>query len=467
MRRLLITNATILSMDETIGDIPKGAILIENDRIVAVGTSFEADGAEVIDAEGGIVCPGLINAHQHTWQTALRGIAADWPSAAYFRIVHGQIGPRYTPEDVHIGTLVGAWAQLDAGVTTLFDWSHGNATPAHSDAAIDALTQSGIRAVFGHGTVKPLPKPGELHFSQVPHPRAEIHRLRTGRLASDDALVTLSACILGPDYATLDVCRADFRLARDYGLLSSAHAWGNTNRLVPGGYRTIAAEGLLGPDHNIVHGTYMADDELRVIVDSGASVTSTAAAEMHGHVHAPLSGRIRALGGMPSIGPDTEVMNAAGMFECMRNALLLQRIFDNRATVAQREAEAAKGGGDIGRGVVATSGSLIDEVSTTSRDVLRWATVNNARALRLDHRIGSLAPGRQADLIVIARDRLGMVGADDPVHAVVHFAESADVRMVMVAGQVLKRDGRMRVEGLAERMAALRASSQRLRALVD
>lgn len=467
MRRLLITNASVISMDDAIGDIPHGSVLIEDDRIVAVGTDIGAGNAEVIDAEGSIVCPGLINAHQHTWQTALRGISADWASAAYFRIVHGQIGPQFTPEDVHIGTLVGAWAQLDAGVTTLFDWSHGNKTPEHSDAAIDALQQSGIRAVFGHGTVKPLPKPGELHFSQIPHPRAEIHRLRTGRLASDDALVTLSACILGPDYSTLEVCRADFRLAREYGLLSSAHAWGNTNRLVPGGYRTIAADGLLGPDHNIVHGTYMADDELRAIVDSGASVTSTAAAEMHGHIHAPLSGRIRALGGHPSIGPDTEVMNAAGMFECMRSALLLQRIFDNRLTVERLQAEAATRGGDMGTGAVSTSGSLIDEVSTTSRDVLRWATVNNARALRLGHRIGSLTPGKQADLIVVSRDRLGMIGADDPVQALVHFAETSDVRTVVVAGRVVKRDGRLQVHGLAERKAALLASSKRLRALAN
>ncbi|MDB5654197.1 MAG: hypothetical protein JWQ94_1810 [Tardiphaga sp.] len=465
MTRLLIKNATVVSMDEATGDIPHGAVLIEDDRIVAVGADVGATDAEVIDAEGGIVCPGLINTHLHTWQTALRGISADWASDAYFRIVHGKIGPAYTPEDVYIGTLIGALAQLDAGVTTLFDWSHGNATPAHSDAAIDALEQAGIRAVFGHGTVKPLPKPGEQHFSQIPHPEAEIRRLRTGRLSGDDAMVTLAACILGPDYSTLEVCRADFRLAREYGLLSSAHAWGNSNRLVPGGYKTIAAEGLLGPDHNIVHGTYMADDELRAIVDSGASVTSTAAAEMHGHVHAPLSGRIRALGGLPAIGPDTEVMNGASMFECMRNALLLQRIFDNRAAVTRLEAEAAARGGAIGTGVVATSGSLITDVSTTSRDVMQWATVNNAKALRMERRIGALTPGRQADLIVVARDGLGMIGAEDPVQALVHFAQPADVRTVIVAGHLVKHHGRLLAGGLAERKAQLLQSSRRLRAL--
>ncbi len=467
MARLLVTNATVLSMDEAIGEMAHGAVLVENDRIVAVGPAIVADDAEIIDAGGGIVCPGLINTHLHTWQTALRGISADWASDAYFRIVHGKIGPAYTPEDVYIGTLIGALAQLDAGVTTLFDWSHGNATPAHSDAAIDALEEAGIRAVFGHGTVKPLPKPGELHFSQIPHPEAEIRRLRRGRLSSDDALVTLAACILGPDYSTLEVCRTDFRLAREYGLLSSAHAWGNSNRLVQGGYRTIAAEGLLGPDHNIVHGTYMADDELRVIVDAGASVTSTAAAEMHGHIHAPLSGRIRALGGLPAIGPDTEVMNGASMFECMRNALLLQRNFDNRAAVARLEAEAAARGGPIGSGVVATSGSLISEVSTTSRDVMQWATTNNAKALRMQHRIGALAPGRQADLIVVARDGLGMIGAEDPVQALVHFAQPADVRTVMVAGRIVKRDGQLLCSGLTERKAELMQSSRRLRALAS
>lgn len=456
--RTLIRGGLVLSMDERIGRLPQGDVLVEDDRILAVGPALEAPDAAVIGAEGCLVLPGLVNAHLHTWQTALRAIGGDWTSADYFRIMHGVLGPRYQPEDLRVGTLVGALAQLDAGVTTLFDWCHGNATPEHTDAALDGLLDSGIRAVFGHGTVKPQPRPGEPHFSEVPHPAAEIRRLRTTRLAADTARVTLAACILGPDYSTLDVCRADFALAREYGLLSSAHVWGNTNRLVPAGYRRLAEEGLLGPDHNLVHGTYLGEEELRVIVESGVSVTSTAAAEVKGNAREPLSCRVAALGGAPSIAPDTELLNGGGMLDCMRAALQLHRLFNNQHIVARQQAQPAAAAAQE----IATSGSPITAVSLTHEAVLRWATINNARALRLDHRIGSLTPGKQADLIIVRRDSLGMIGAREPVQALIHFAQAADIRDVMVGGRLLKQDGRLLHPGLAAEKARLLASGDRL-----
>lgn len=457
--RTLIKGGFVLSMDERIGRLPQGDVLVEEDRILAVGPALEAPEAAVIEAAGCLVLPGLVNAHLHTWQTALRAIGGDWTSADYFRIMHGILGPRYKPEDLRVGTLVGALAQLDAGTTTLFDWCHGNATPEHTDAALDGLMASGIRAVFGHGTVKPAPKPGEPHFSEVPHPAAEIRRLRTTRLASDTARVTLAACILGPDYSTLDVCRADFTLAREYGLLSSAHVWGNTNRLVPEGYRRLAEDGLLGPDHNLVHGTYLDDDELRIIVESGVSVTSTAAAEVKGNAREPLSCRVAALGGAPSIAPDTELLNGGGMLDCMRTALQVHRLFNNQHMVARRQAQPAPAGAPQ---EIATSGSPITAVSLMHEEVLRWATINNARALRLDHRIGSLTPGKQADLIIVRRDSLGMVGAREPVQALVHFAQAADIQTVMVGGRILKQDGRLLYPALAAEKNRLLASGDRL-----
>ena len=107
-----------------------------------------------------ILLPGLVNAHMHTWQTALRGLGGDWGGRSYFEIAHETLAPRYRPEDVYIATLAGAWAQMEAGATTLFDWCHNNPTPEHTDAGIDALEESGIRALFGHGTPKPKPQRG-------------------------------------------------------------------------------------------------------------------------------------------------------------------------------------------------------------------------------------------------------------------------------------------------------------------
>jgi cytosine/adenosine deaminase-related metal-dependent hydrolase len=465
MPKLLIKNGCILSMDPAVGNLPKGDVLVVDGRIAEIGASIAATADEVIDADGQIVMPGLINAHIHTWQTALRGLGGDWAGSDYFKFFHATLAPRYTPEDTYIATLVGALAQIDAGVTTIFDWCHNNSTPAHSDAAVDALMESGIRAVFGHGTVKPQPKPGEPHFSQVPHPIAEIHRLRRDRLSSDEALVTLAMCILGPDYSTLDVSRQDFRAARELGLLSSSHVWGRSNRLVKEGYRTIAAEGLLGPDHNIVHGNYIEDDELRVIVDHGASVTSTAAIELRYHVREPLSGRVRRMGGAPSIGVDSEVSLRGDMFEVMRFALHAQRMFDNQETVRRIESGDDGVAADFVRNnlkVIGTGGSPIEKVSLKTAEVLDWATVNNASAVGLGGRTGSLTLGKQADIILLRRDHLHILSAQNPAEAVVYYAQSSDVDTVIIAGRKVKSGGRLVFPGLERKKRELLASADRL-----
>ncbi|HEY4375468.1 MAG TPA: amidohydrolase family protein, partial [Burkholderiales bacterium] len=159
MAKKLIKGATIVSMDDQVGDLPQGDILIDGTRIAAVGTTLWASDAEVIDGHGRIVIPGLINAHMHTWQTALRGVAANWTLMEYFHHVHAGLATKFKPDDLYIATLMGGLNQINCGTTTLVDWCHNNPTPAHTERAIDALQESGIRAVFLHGSPKPDPKP--------------------------------------------------------------------------------------------------------------------------------------------------------------------------------------------------------------------------------------------------------------------------------------------------------------------
>jgi 5-methylthioadenosine/S-adenosylhomocysteine deaminase len=226
MNRTLIRNALVISMVPGQVDPPQTDILIEADRIAAMAPDLVANDAETIDATGRIIIPGLVNAHLHTWQTALRGVSADWTLLEYFRHVHAGLATHFSPEDVRIGTLAGALNQIACGTTTLGDWCHNNPTPAHTDAAIDGLHESGIRACFLHGSPKPDPRPGEPHFSEIPHPRAEIERLLRGPFASRDGLLTLGMAILGPHYSTTTVALADFRLAREMGLIASMHQGG-------------------------------------------------------------------------------------------------------------------------------------------------------------------------------------------------------------------------------------------------
>lgn len=449
MTRTLIKSGIVVSMDPRIGDLPKGDVLIDDDKIVDVGPSLDVDDAEVIDADGMIVMPGLVNAHIHLWQTALRGLGADWAGSDYFNNLHTNLTPRYRPEDTYIGTLVGALNQLDSGVTTVFDWCHNNSTPAHTDAAVDGLEESGIRAVFGHGTVKPKPKEGEPHFSTIPHPESEIRRLRDGRFASNGNLMTLAMAILGPDYSTLDVNLHDFRLARELDLLSSAHVWGRDNRLVPDGYRTIAREGLLGPDHNISHGNYMEDDEIQIICDHGATMTSTPPVEIRAHTRESVIGRVMKAGGRPSIGVDSEVVVAGDMFNAMRTGLQVQRIHDNLAQAKKiqegKDAEAAKFAKENLK-TIGTGGSIIKELSIETRAALEWATIDNANALRLEDKIGSLTAGKQADILLLSTDSLNVLPVNNPVQCIVFNANNANVDTVFVAGKKMKEGGTLTMD---------------------
>jgi cytosine/adenosine deaminase-related metal-dependent hydrolase len=159
---MLIKNAHIVSMDDQIGDLSSGDVLIDGDIIAAVGIDLECpEGTEIIDATGKILIPGLVNAHLHTWQTVLRGIAVDWTMTDYMKGIHAGLATIFQPDDIHVSTLVGALNQIDCGTTTLVDWCHNNPTSDHTDAAIAGLEDSGLRALFLHGSPKPDPKPGE------------------------------------------------------------------------------------------------------------------------------------------------------------------------------------------------------------------------------------------------------------------------------------------------------------------
>src|SRR5215469_704094 len=188
MTRTLLQGGIVVTQERKLGVLPKGDVLIDGERIAAIGPRLAADGAETINCSGHFVLPGLVNAHMHTWQTALRSVAANWTLLEYFHHVHAGLATVFAPRDIHIATLAGALNQLDHGVTTLVDWAHNNPTPEHTNAGVAALKESGIRAAFFHGSPKPDPKPGERHFSEIPHPRAEVERLLKSDLGP---LVTL------------------------------------------------------------------------------------------------------------------------------------------------------------------------------------------------------------------------------------------------------------------------------------
>jgi cytosine/adenosine deaminase-related metal-dependent hydrolase len=441
MAMTLIKGGKLLSMDPALGEIPNADVLFEGDRILQVGRHIHAPEATVIDASRMIVMPGLVDAHLHTWETGLRGIAGNWVMGDYARNMHANLATRFRPEDIYIANLVGSLNQLACGATTVFDWCHNNPTPDHTDAAIAGLEAAGIRAVFGHGSPKPNPKGGQKHYSEVPHPESEVRRLRAGRLASDEGLLGMAMCILGPHYSIYEVTVQDIQLARKYDLLASCHIGGGLG-MNPGGIRRLAQDGVLGPKFNVVHGNNLTDEELRDVIGAGGTVTLTPEPEVQVGFGYPLTGRLVSLGADVSLGVDIECGSSGDMFTVMRLALQFQRMIDNQP--------------------FAVAGKLPDKLQVTPRMALRWATVDGARMLGLDGRIGSLTPGKQADIILIRTDDLNLFPVHDPVESIIFHANPSNVDTVFVGGRPVKRGGNLLYKDLSRKQDQLLESGRRI-----
>ena len=441
MSRTLIRNATIVSMDPNIGDLNGADILIDGEKIAEVGHNIRAGDAAVIDASGHIAIPGMVNAHIHTWEFALRGIGGNWVgSRDYHANMHQGMATRYNARDVYLANLMGSLNQIHHGTTTVMDWCHIVKDAEMTDAAIDGLAEAGVRAVFARGTVKPPVTKDATPYYKIPYPREEIRRLRTGRFASDDGLLSLAMAILGPDWGEYDVAVHDIRLAREYGLINSAHSYGRKGkRVVEDGYPRLAKEGLLGPDHNIAHGNCFDERELKIVLDAGCTITATCFTEMMNYEQPAMIGRMAKFGGTPSIGSDCDPYFNSSMLWVARHAFHHQRELDNRSLYA------------LGKWPAAT------QHSTQTRDALYWATMGGAKAMKLDHKIGSITPGKAADLTLFDTSGMNLFSSmpgGDPAHAIVLYAEAADVDSVMIAGKFVKRDGKLIYP--ADKLAKLR-----------
>ena len=417
-------------MDPEIGDFDCGDVLIQNSQIQYVGLDLKHPTARILDATNKILMPGFFNAHIHTWEYQLRGIGSDWVgSRDYHNHMHKNLATFYNANDVYLGNLLGSLNQLRNGTTTIVDWCHIVRNAEMTDAAIAGLDDSGIRAVFARGTVKPPEREGEIPFHKLPYPRDEIRRLRVGRFASDDQLLTLAMAILGPDWGEYEVAKHDILLAREYALINSAHTYGRVgSRVVEDGYPRLAAEGLLGPDHNIGHGNCFENDELKLVLDAGCTITATNLTEMLNYEKPAMLGRLVKHGALPSLGTDCDPYFNSSMLAVVRHAFLHQRELDNRSLF------------NLNQWPTKT------QHSTLTRDALYWATMGGAKAFGLDRKIGSITPGKQADLILLDATSWNMfpgLPGGNPAHLVVMYAETSDIEMVMVSGKIVKNDGKL------------------------
>ncbi|MFE1175825.1 amidohydrolase family protein [Streptomyces sp. NPDC058773] len=389
---------------------PHTDVLVEDGRIAAVGRGLPGDGTdpglEVIDARDLIVLPGFVDTHRHLWQAVLRSAAVDESLERYLGRVLGDLSARFTPADVYTGNLLGALECLDTGVTTVQDFSHVQYTPEHSAAAVEALEEAGIRAVFGYGY--PV-------FDDTARRADWVRQVRTRHFPSGDGLLTMALAPVGPSFTPPETVREDWLLARELGLPIAVHVTAG-----PVAMRPIAAlqeQGLLTADTLYVHGNSLPDSELRMIAESGGAVAITPAIEASMRFGAPMAGRLRRAGIPTGLGADAVTSAPGDMFSQMRAALMSSH-FD--------------GDGEDG------------EATVKAADVLRMATVEGAEALGLADQIGSLTIGKRADLVLLRADALNLAPvAHDPIGAVVTAAHPGNIDTVLVEGRPVKHHGQL------------------------
>ncbi|MGW7576785.1 amidohydrolase family protein [Streptomyces sp. NPDC054765] len=422
----LYRNARILTMDPTLGDFEAGDLLLDGDRIVQVGTGLQApEGAEVVDARGCIIIPGFVDTHRHMWQGILRGIAPAHTFPQYMDNILGDFGPAMTPHDLYTGNLLSARAALASGITTIQDLSNIQDTPAHSDALVSALKESGIRAVFAYGKSFPTIRS---EGTVLPD---DTRRVRGELLNDPHAMVTMALVAEGgSDEDEL----ANVALARELEVPISRHF---SSRLTAAAH--LHKIGAILPGTTFIHANGLSSAELSVIADSGGSISVSPAIEMimgHGY---PMIAPGLAQPNLPvTLSVDVEVTVAGDMFTQLRAAYQAGRYAHQGKDVF--EVALTDHGVDADRRAADHTVGAPDSI--TVRDVLRMATLDGARSLGLHERTGSLTPGKQADLIVLRADRPDVAPVHDPYSTVVLQMDRSHIDTVTAAGRDHVRAGR-------------------------
>ena len=449
--RMLLRGGHVVSMDPQIGDLERGDVLVEDDRIADVRPTIEAD-AEVVDVSGHIVIPGFVDTHRHTWETSIRTCAPDYSLGAYFGGILDQFAPNYRADDVYAANLWGALESINAGITTLVDWSHIMNTPDHADAAIRGLQESGIRSVFAFGfpntSLQDWWLGPDYAGSRERINGDEARRIRKQYFSSDDGLITMALATRGTGYCVNEVVRYEWELARELDINITVHV-----AMYRFGYTKLQLQklkelGLLFPNTTYIHVSHLLDDEWAMVRDSGGNVSFAPQIELqmgHGWAEA-----VKALDyGLP-IGLSSDVATTAPSDQFTQMHAIFSSERARRHQVAW----------DEGLEWNEPESKLI-----TSRQVLEWATLGGAKVAGIDDRTGSITPGKKADVVIIDGSAVNVAPVIDPVGAVVCAADTSNVKTVLVDGQIRKQDWRLAAD-LAEPRRLVEASRDYLVAAV-
>ena len=425
-RRTLLRGGMIIPIK---GDLPAefvGDLLIEDGKIAAIGPALavSSDYAEIVDMTGHILTPGFVDTHRHMWQSIFRYAGTDWILADYANAMWRILGPVFEPEDTYLSLRIGLAEALNAGVTQVYDWNHNINSPDHADAAIAAHRDSGARVILGYGQASQTwaqildPAIG----ASIEPPSRDIFRLREEYYSSEDQLLTLGLAARGPECSPMDIVAEEARQAAEMGLRSCVHvgngSWGHM-----GPIRMMLDAGCDGSTVTWVHCNSVSDAEFDLIRDTGGSVSSATELEQHmGHGH-PAIERCLVRGIRPALSVDTCVNVSGDIFSIMRAALSSVR-------------------GDVHQRLIDEGGDS-SSVPATTLDVLEFGTLSGAVANGLGEITGSLEVGKKADIVAIDCLAPNLMPMTYAAGSVVMGAHPGNVVAVLVAGEFVKRDGKL------------------------
>ncbi|MBR0873235.1 amidohydrolase family protein [Bradyrhizobium tropiciagri] len=428
----LIKGGSIITVDPELGTLPKADLLVKGGAIVAVGDGLSAESCEVIDASDMIVMPGMVDTHYHMWSTVGRNFLCD-DGFEYYQ-AKWATASHYSPDDFYNSVSMGLAELAYNGVTTVNNWSHNNRSPAHVDAELGAHQASLIRARYSIGHVDQLATDVANEFEDLDRVRREWF----DGPARFDGLVHLGVNLRGMLQSDPDVFHAEMDQILKTGLPISVHAsQGKPNTDDAEDYER---RGYLGPNFLFCHYIAATDSDRSVLARTRTPLSFATHSELRlGDYGDPRAALLKAIaaGVLVTLSSDASSLAPPNMFENMRLTWNM--------TIPWKESE-TEHFKPIG-----------------FYDVIRMATINGAIALGLGDVIGSITPGKRADIILVRANDLNIAPRGNIETAIVQSAMPANVDTVLVDGRIIKRHGKLTAFDTSRIVARAEHSALRIR----
>jgi cytosine/adenosine deaminase-related metal-dependent hydrolase len=424
----VIKDAYVITIDEALGEIENGSVHVRDGAIVAVGRDLRVNGAKVIDGRGMIVLPGLVDTHWHMWHTICRNFAGDTRETGFFPTIT-KFATHMQPLDMYNTARLAAAEAINSGITTVHDWCHNNRSRQHPEGELRALAETGLRTHFSLGqmidqpddTLMPLNIVGAIHDDW--------------KMYANEGLITLGMAWRGMfrnSWAPDKIWQEEFAFANERKLPLTVHI--GTLKSRTGHVEAHYRNGLLGPNVNAVHACSATPDEIKMIADTGSTMSILEQSELRGGWGMPLLSEFLDAGVPTALGIDSlAIVGNCNLFNLLKIAAGVENV------------------------------KSLSEFKYTSRRMLKLGTLDAANVLGLDDKIGSLTPGKRADIVMVSTDALNMAPYADPATMLIESTMPENVDTVVVDGRILKQGGKLTAIETGEVIRAAQSSFNEVR----